>query len=258
MYPLSAQFFLVIYLARFAEPILFETDSSITEETRIPLLGGLNLTLDGTTKFRDMFFTCEKVYIVWFFDNLLKQFFPSQSFFNKICVVLQWNISPFNVVNFQWRDSSIFAIQSCSPPPLNTPNRGWSRWDGILQAAKSTRFLYPLVLTRAKVLQRQAGWSLFFPFGEHNTPLNKIYMGPKKTHHWKGKSSSKSPILRGQNVASKWLFVLPFFGRLNETQEQSINPLMALQQYQVGTSCRVGRVPYTFWKARLLFGCRQQ
>lgn len=45
----------------------------------------------------------------------------------------------------------------------------------------------------------------------------------------------KSPILRGQNVASKWLFVLPFVGRLNETQEQSINPLMALQQYQVGT-----------------------
>ena len=143
------------------------------------------------------------------------------------------------------------------PPSLNTPNRGWSRWDGILQAAKSTRLLYPLVLTRAKVLQRQAGWSLFFPFGEHNTPLNKIYMEPKKSHHWKGKSSSRSPILRGQNVASKWLFVLPFFGRLNETQEQSINPLMALQQYQVGTSCRVGRVPYTFWKARLLFGCRQ-
>ena len=88
VYPLSAQFFLVIYLARFAEPILFETDSSITEETRIPLLGGLNLTLDSTTKFWDVFFTCEKVEF-GFFDNLLKQFFPSQSFFNKICVVLQ-------------------------------------------------------------------------------------------------------------------------------------------------------------------------
>lgn len=61
VYPLSAQLFLVTYLARFAEPILFETDSSITEETRIPLLGGLNLTLDGTTKFRDMFFSCAKV-----------------------------------------------------------------------------------------------------------------------------------------------------------------------------------------------------
>lgn len=37
VYPFS-----IYQFTRFAEPILFETDSSITEETQIALLGGLN------------------------------------------------------------------------------------------------------------------------------------------------------------------------------------------------------------------------
>lgn len=171
--------------------------------------------------------------MVWFFDNLLKQFFPSQSFFNKICVVLQWNISLFNVVDFQWRDSSIFVIQSC------TPNRGWSRWDGILQAAKSTRLLYPLVLTRAKVLQRQAGLSLFFPFGEHNTPL-KFTWNLKTSHRWKGKSSLKSPILRGQNVVFSGLFFCSSLfwvcERNSGTKHQSFNGFAAVPGWNTAGS----------------------